>query len=167
MRSCVHLSGGSASLEGRAVRARARSGVLVEGRAEPGLLLGGEVRLDELAVDALRLEPLVDAVEHRARREDEERRGPGRDLAADGVDEVVVDADVGQRPGDGARGRSDRRAEQRDEEDETEQETPEGAAERADARGAAALTGLRLLLALLPGHRGGVVDLDELLLLER
>ena len=102
----------------------------------------------------------------RRRRYDmhEQCRRAGRDLVADVFDEVIADADVGQRAAQGAGRGADRQSEQRHEEDQPEQEAPEGATHRAGAGEAGELLGLRLLLALRPRDSRGVVDLDELLL---
>ena len=69
------------------------------------------------------------------------------------VDEVVVDADVAQRPRQGAHAGTDRRAEQRNEEQQAEQQAPERAAQSTRAGEVVQLTGLGLLLALLPTPR--------------
>src|ERR1700742_4554173 len=102
------------------------SAFLLEGRAELGLLLAGQVGADQLGVGRgeLRLAP----VDHRVGAEQEERRRARSDLVAYGLDERVADADVGERAKQGARGGADRQPEQRHEEDQAEQQSPEPAA---------------------------------------
>ena len=82
---------------------------------------------------------------------------PGVTFAAHRLDEVVVDADVGQRAGQRAGRGADRHAEQRDEEQQPEQQAPERAAERARAREVVQLAGLRLLRPFGATHRRRVV----------
>ena len=66
------------------------------------------------------------------------------------LDEVVVDADVGQRTRDGAGRRADRHAEQRDEEDQAEQHAQNMPPSAPRAGEVVQLAGLGLVGALLP-----------------
>src|SRR5262245_45737914 len=138
--------------------------LLGEGLSQPRLVLVGEVRVDQLGVGPVEGAP--DLVDDRVAGHDEERRRAGRDLLADALDEVLVDADVGQRARQGPGRGADGQAQQRDEEDQAEQEAPEGAAERPGPGEVVEVAGLRLLLALGPAHDRRVLHLDELLALQ-
>ncbi len=70
------------------------------------LVLARQVRLDQLRVRAL--EGASDAVDDGAGGEHEQRRSARSDLLADSLDEVLVDADVGERAAERA-GRARRR----------------------------------------------------------
>ena len=108
-------------------------------------------------------ERVLDLVHDRVRRHDEQRRGARSDLVAHLVDEPVVDADVGEGPGQRTGRGPDGGTEQRDEEDQAEQQTPEGSTEGAGLGRRCQLLGLGLLLALLPRDGGGVVERDDVL----
>src|SRR5215217_4103429 len=108
---------------------------LREGLAEFLLLLLGQVGRDDLEVVLLEfVDHLVDS--GRPAGEGEERRGTLRDLFTNLLDEVVVDANVGQRAGHTAHTGAYRRAQERDEEDQAEQEAPECAPGGSGSRGA-------------------------------
>src|SRR5215472_4900073 len=68
---------------------------VAERLAQLPLLLGRQVRADELGVGALELG--LDPVHDGVRTEQEQRRATGRHLLANPVDELVADPDVGER----------------------------------------------------------------------
>src|SRR5262245_26936598 len=82
--------------------------------------------------------------------------------------ELVVDPDVGERPGDGAGGGAEREPEERIQEDEPDERAPEAPAHRADGRHVVKLAQLHLAVLLAHGdHRVGKVDEVVLLHLEQ
>src|SRR5262249_31176287 len=138
----------------------------IEGGAQPRLLVRREVRVNERDVAVRVAERIRHPVEDGVRAQQEERGRSGRHLTADVLDELVVDAGVGERAPEGAERGADREAEQRDEEDQSEQEPPEGAPEGALALQVRQLLGFRLPGAVRPPDDGGVLNLDQALVLE-
>src|SRR4051794_39455629 len=130
---------------------------------QPGLGVVVERGLDDLAAE------LGDLGQHLVRRaavhERDQRRAARFELGAELLHELVVDADVGQRPGRGARGRADRHADQRDQEDQADQAAPQRAAGRAAGHELVRLMQLDLAV-LLAGDDHRVVELDRVLGLE-
>src|SRR5262249_24742995 len=108
------VSGMNPSLRGRLLAAQRRAQVL--------LLLVAQRRLDDFA--AVRLEPLEQLVAGRGVAERDQRGAAGRQLGAQLLDEVVVDADVGELAGDRARRGADGDAQQRGEEQQADQAAP-------------------------------------------
>ena len=91
-------------------------------------------RLVLISSASLCRELFLDPVDHRVGAEQEQRRRARGDLVAHGLDERVVDADVGERAEQRAGGGADREPDERHEEDQAEQQPPEAAAERAALR---------------------------------
>ena len=87
--------------------------------AQGVLLLGGQVGVDELGVRPGEL--LLDPVHDGVTGHEEEGGRAGFDLFPDGLDEVVVDPDVAERPGQRTHPRTDRRAQQGNEEQQAEE----------------------------------------------
>ena len=103
---------------------------------------------------------------HRGIAEQHEQRGmTGLKLGCQFLHERIIDADIGQRAGNGPRSRSDRGAEQRVKEDKTDQRPPEPAADGASCGKVNQLVQLDLPVFLLD-RNGGVFQLQQVFLLQ-
>ena len=127
------------------------------------LVLGGAVRSEHRGV--VGFEFLDDAVALDVDHEQEQCRVTRFDGVADLLDELVVDADVGELPRERPGDRTDRHPEDRREEDEPDEQSPEAPAERTGSDEALGLLDLRLALAV-PDDDRRVAERDEFLFLE-
>src|SRR5208337_378528 len=97
--------------------------------------------------------------------EQEERGSPFRHLAAHLLEEIVADAVIREVGAESAHGRTKGGAKERDEEDPAEEHAPERAVPGAGA-GVRPMACFRFLLALGPGHDRGILNLEQMLLLQ-
>jgi hypothetical protein len=132
----------------------------VDGLAQPLLLFGREVGLQELPL--VLVAELVEDLVLGGGADEQHQRGAARaELPAEVLQERVVHADVRHGPARGPRGRADGHADQRREEQQADEAAPQGTAGGADAderRGLAELD--PAVAAVLDDDR--VVELDEL-----
>src|SRR6478672_8063818 len=134
----------------------------VEGLEQQGPLRAGEVRADEVALEAA--EPLAQPVEVALVGDREQDRGAGNGLISDGLELLLGDADalemLVERPGSGTDGD---RPEHGDEEEGPDQEPPERPPAGAPPLVVTAVPQGWLLGSLRPLEHGTVDDLHEAL----
>ena len=99
------------------------------------------------------------------RDRDEQLRTAGLEVLGDVLHEVVVDAKIGERPADGAGGRTDGHADDGHHEDHADQQTPEAPACRPGGSQVHRLNQLDLAVRLLD-RDDRIFQLDQVLLLQ-
>jgi len=124
----------------------------------------GQVRLNDFELDALdrRDEFVLD----RAAGEQKQSRGAGRHFVFDGIDKFVVNAVIGKMTAERAERRANGQTQKRYKEKQAEQQAPKGAAERAGCRQILKLFSFWFFRAFGPADDGGVLNLNQLLLLQ-
>src|SRR5437879_7596148 len=139
-------------------------GLLSKGLAELVFLLFGQVGLNDL--ELLALDRLNNPVNHGPTCQEEQGRGPWRDLGAHRVDEVLVNPIMRKVSGECACRGTYRHTEERDKEEQAEQHAPECTTQCTSPGHVFDLSGLGLSGSKRPGDDGPILNLDELLLLQ-
>src|SRR6266700_7580839 len=138
--------------------------IFTEGFFERGLLLFGQVGLDNLELNVL--DSVSNFVEHGSASQKEQGRSAWCDLGAHRVDEVIIYAIMSKVSGECTHCSANCQAEERDKEQQTEQHAPECTTECTDPCHVAELFGLRFLGSCFPGDDGSIIHRNQLLLLE-